>query len=287
MDNDLKQRISQLRISDAAKEVLQLSGISVLEEANTYDIDNFTTLLSTYSPDVVLEIKKLLRKYGLPNGLKDLKLSNEVIKVLNDATIFNTAELLTASRSDLYLLFKANEEELDQINRVFEFYAINQLTEEDFDEHAEILKSQQDVADINLQQRIQKEVKKIRKGYGSRTYNHLKIRLASPDEIRAWSYGEVENHETINYRTAKPEEGGLFCERIFGPTKSFQCRCGKKQVSNSGQICPKCGVEITDSLVRRERMGHIEPQAPIVHTWYLKNTPSRLAILLGIKAKAL
>ncbi len=287
MDNDLKQRISQLRISDAAKEVLQLSGISVLEEANTYDIDNFTTLLSTHSSDVVLEIKKLLRKYGLPNGLKDLKLSKEVIKVLNDATIFNTAELLTASRSDLYLLFKANEEELDQINRVFEFYGINQLTEEDFDEHAEILKSQQDVADINLQQRIQKEVKKIRKGYGSRTYNHLKIRLASPDEIRTWSYGEVENHETINYRTAKPEEGGLFCERIFGPTKSFQCRCGKKQVSNSGQICPKCGVEITDSLVRRERMGHIELQAPIVHTWYLKNTPSRLAILLGIKAKAL
>ena len=215
MDNDLKQRISQLRISDAAKEVLQLSGISVLEEANTYDIDNFTTLLSTHSPDVVLEIKKLLRKYGLPNGLKDLKLSNEVIKVLNDATIFNTAELLTASRSDLYLLFKANEEELDQINRVFEFYGINQLTEEDFDEHAEILKSQQDVADINLQQRIQKEVKKIRKGYGSRTYNHLKIRLASPMKLELGLMAKLKTMKLLTTVQLNLKKAGYFVKEYL------------------------------------------------------------------------
>ena len=287
MDSNLQLKISQLRISEAAKEALTLSGITILKDADTFDIENFKTLLSAHTPDVVYEIKRLLRQYGLPLKLKDLLLSDSVIKVLNEATIFTTHELLTANRSDLYLLFKSNQSEIDEINRAFEFYNIDILSEEDYDEHAEILKGQQDVADINLQQRIQKEVKKIRKGYGSRTYNHLKIRLASPDEIRAWSYGEVENHETINYRTAKPEEGGLFCERIFGPTKSYQCRCGKKQVSNSGQICPKCGVEITDSLVRRERMGHIELHAPIVHTWYLKNSPSRLAILLGIKAKAL
>ena len=287
MDGDLKLKVSQLRISDAAKEALTLSGISVLEDANTYDLDNFRTILGVYAPDVVGEIKKILRKHGLPSNLKDLKLTDDVIKVLIDASIFNTFDLLTANRSNLYRLFRSEEFELAEINNVFDFYGVDALTEQDFDEHAELLRSQQDVADINLTQRIQKEVKKIRKGYGSRTYNHLKIRLASPDEIRAWSYGEVENHETINYRTAKPEEGGLFCERIFGPTKSHQCRCGKKQVSNHGQICPKCGVEITDSLVRRERMGHIELQAPVVHTWYLKNTPSRLAILLGIKAKAL
>ncbi|MDD3067753.1 MAG: DNA-directed RNA polymerase subunit beta', partial [Acholeplasmataceae bacterium] len=141
--------------------------------------------------------------------------------------------------------------------------------------------------DIDLQERIHRHVQPIRKGYGSRTYSHLKIRLASPDEIRQWSYGEVKTHETINYRTSKPEIGGLFCEQIFGPTRDYQCACGKKQSGNKGQICQKCGIEITESKVRRERMGHIELEAPVVHTWYLKNSPSRLAILLGIKAKAL
>ncbi len=287
MDGDLKQKISQMRISDAAKEALTLSGIVVLEDANTYDLDNFKTILGVYTPDVVDEIKKILRKFGLPSRLKDLKLTEDVIKILLDANINNTFDLLTTNRSNLYRLFRYEEYELIEINNVFDFYGIEPLNEEDFDEHAELLRSQQDVADINLTQRIQKEVKRSRKGYGSRSYNHFKIRLAAPEEIRAWSFGEVENHETINYRTAKPEEGGLFCERIFGPTKNHQCRCGKKQISNHGQICPKCGVEITEAIVRRERMGHIELQAPVVHTWYLKNTPSRLAILLGIKAKAL
>nr|WP_245587890.1 DNA-directed RNA polymerase subunit beta' [Acholeplasma granularum] len=127
----------------------------------------------------------------------------------------------------------------------------------------------------------------IRKTYGSKAFTHFKIRLASPDEIRNWSYGEVINHETINYRTSKPEPGGLFDERIFGPTRDYQCACGKKQTVNKGQVCPKCGIEITESKVRRERMGHINLEAPVVHTWYLKNSPSRLAILLGIKAKQL
>ena len=287
MNVDLKLKISQLKISDEAKQALFLTGIMTLEDANTYDIDNFRTILGTLNPEVEDEIKKLLLKYGLPSNLKDLKLTDDVTKVLIDANINSTIDLLTANRSNLYRLFRNDEFELGEINNVYSFYGLDALTEADFDEHAELLRSQQDVEDINITKRIQKEVKRTRKGYGSRTYNHFKIRLASPDEIRAWSYGEVQNHETINYRTAKPEEGGLFCERIFGPTKSHQCRCGKKQVSNHGQICPKCGVEITDSLVRRERMGHIELEAPVVHTWYLKNSPSRLAILLGIKAKAL
>lgn len=123
----------------------------------------------------------------------------------------------------------------------------------------------------------------------SQKFSHLKIRLASPEEIRSWSYGEVKNHETINYRTLKPEKDGLFCERIFGPQKDYQCACSNKSKKSShpGKKCPVCGVEITESKVRRERMGHIELEAPVVHTWYLRNSPSRLATLLDIKAKDL
>ncbi|MFK5883024.1 MAG: DNA-directed RNA polymerase subunit beta' [Candidatus Izemoplasma sp.] len=123
----------------------------------------------------------------------------------------------------------------------------------------------------------------------SQRFSHYKIRLASPDEIRGWSFGEVKKHETINYRTLKPEKDGLFCEVIFGPTKDFQCACSNKSKRNShtGKKCPVCGVEITESKVRRERMGHIELAAPVVHTWYLRNAPSRLATLLALKAKDL
>jgi len=123
----------------------------------------------------------------------------------------------------------------------------------------------------------------------SQRYSHYKIRLASPEEIRGWSFGEVKKHETINYRTLKPEKDGLFCEVIFGPTKDYQCACNNKskRSSHTGKKCPVCGVEITESKVRRERMGHIELAAPVVHTWYLRNSPSRLATLLDIKAKDL
>jgi len=123
----------------------------------------------------------------------------------------------------------------------------------------------------------------------SQRFSHYKIRLASPEEIRGWSFGEVKKHETINYRTLKPEKDGLFCEVIFGPTKDYQCACSNKskRSSHTGKKCPVCGVEITESKVRRERMGHIELAAPVVHTWYLRNSPSRLATLLDIKAKDL
>jgi DNA-directed RNA polymerase subunit beta' len=123
----------------------------------------------------------------------------------------------------------------------------------------------------------------------SQRFSHYKIRLASPEEIRGWSFGEVKKHETINYRTLKPEKDGLFCEVIFGPTKDYQCACSNKSKRNShaGKKCPVCGVEYTESKVRRERMGHIELAAPVVHTWYLRNSPSRLATLLDIKAKDL
>ena len=112
---------------------------------------------------------------------------------------------------------------------------------------------------------------------GYHTFNAIKIGLASPDLIRQWSYGEVKKPETINYRTLKPERDGLFCERIFGPTKDWECHCGKyKKVRFKGKICDKCGVEVTRSKVRRERMGHIELAAPVSHIWYFKGIPSRM-----------
>lgn len=122
----------------------------------------------------------------------------------------------------------------------------------------------------------------------SKQYKYIKIGLASPEEILSWSHGEVLKHETINYRTLKPEPDGLFCEKIFGPSKDYQCACGKsKRNTDKGKICEKCGVEITESKVRRERMGHIKLASPVVHTWFLRNSPSPLATLLDIKTKDL
>ncbi len=119
-------------------------------------------------------------------------------------------------------------------------------------------------------------------------FDAIRISLASPEAIRAWSYGEVTKPETINYRTLKPEHGGLFCERIFGPTKDWECYCGKyKRIRHAGTICDKCGVEVTRSKVRRERMGHIELAAPVAHIWYVKGTPSRLGLLLDISPRNL
>ena len=122
----------------------------------------------------------------------------------------------------------------------------------------------------------------------STQYKYIKIGLASPEEILSWSHGEVLKHETINYRTLKPEPDGLFCEKIFGPMKDYQCACGKsKRNTDKGKICDKCGVEITESKVRRERMGHIKLASPVVHTWFLRNSTSPLATLLDIKTKDL
>ena len=120
----------------------------------------------------------------------------------------------------------------------------------------------------------------------AKKYDYMQIGIASPEEILSWSHGEVTKPETINYRTLKPERGGLFCEVIFGPQKDYVCGCGKtKRTTEKGKICEKCGVELTESKVRRERMGHIALLAPVVHTWYIKNSPSKIAILLDMKSK--
>ncbi len=119
-------------------------------------------------------------------------------------------------------------------------------------------------------------------------FSAIRIHLASPDQIRSWSYGEVVKPETINYRTLKPERDGLFCERIFGPTKDWECACGKyKRIRFRGIVCDKCGVEVTRSRVRRERMGHIELAAPITHIWFLKGTPSRIGQIIDITPRDL
>ena len=114
-------------------------------------------------------------------------------------------------------------------------------------------------------------------------FNGLKVKLASPEEILSWSMGEVTKTENINYRSWRPEKDGLFCEKIFGPSRDYECYCGKyKKIRFKGVICDKCGVEVTTSKVRRERMGHISLAAPVTHLWYLRNTPSPLSVILDV-----
>ncbi len=121
-----------------------------------------------------------------------------------------------------------------------------------------------------------------------RDFDSIQIKLASPEKILEWSYGEITKAETINYRTLKPEMDGLFCERIFGPSKDYECACGKyKRMRYKGMVCEKCGVEVTTSKVRRERMGHIKLATPIAHIWYSKGTPNKMSLLLGISTKEL
>ena len=119
-------------------------------------------------------------------------------------------------------------------------------------------------------------------------FDGLKIAIASPEKIRSWSYGEVKKAETINYRTLKPERDGLFCEKIFGPTKDFECSCGKyKRLRYKNIVCDRCGVEVTRSKVRRERMGHIELATPVSHIWFFKGIPSRMGLVLDMSPRVL
>ena len=119
-------------------------------------------------------------------------------------------------------------------------------------------------------------------------FEKISISLASPEDIKGRSSGEVLKPETVNYRTYKPERDGLFCEKIFGPTKDYECHCGKyKRIRYRGIVCDRCGVEVTEKKVRRERMGHIELTVPVAHIWYFKSAPNKIAALLGIPSKKL
>ncbi|MEG0722309.1 MAG: DNA-directed RNA polymerase subunit beta', partial [Lachnospiraceae bacterium] len=124
--------------------------------------------------------------------------------------------------------------------------------------------------------------------YQPMSFDAIKIGLASPEKILEWSHGEVTKPETINYRTLKPEKDGLFCERIFGPSKDWECHCGKyKKIRYKGVICDRCGVEVTKASVRRERMGHIDLAAPVSHIWYFKGIPSRMGLILDLSPRTL
>ena len=284
----LNLKVSTLKLSENSLTQLKLSGIEQLEDFNTFSLKELKMLLG----ESFEEISSVLRRYTLPRDLNGFELSEESIQILKKAKVSDLVDLISFDRHTLYYLFEEDEILRKEINDILSFYGYDELTKPSneivnqsstIDIDSRISEQQK----IDVQSRINNSRIVDQKVYGSKTFSHLKIRLASPDEIKQWSYGEVRTHETINYRTSKPEEGGLFCERIFGPTRDYQCTCGKKQSGNKGQICSKCGIEITESKVRRERMGHIELEAPVVHTWYLKNSPSRLAILLGIKAKQL
>ncbi|WP_181451611.1 DNA-directed RNA polymerase subunit beta' [Candidatus Phytoplasma oryzae] len=265
---NLNIKIEDFFSSPKILEGLKSIGINYLIDFNSYSLSNLKYLLGQ---EIIYEIIFVLKKFFLPSDLKNLDLSANLINILQKNKIINLRSLLEANNILLLEILKENKIFLEEINNIFTLYNHNQLF---------IIKENLVKKDFLIKNKKNKE-------YGSREYEYFKIRLASPHEIRQWSYGEIVNYETINYRTAKPEMGGLFCPKIFGPIKDLQCFCTKKVTLRKGQICSKCGVEITEQKVRRERMGHIELAAPIVHTWYLNSSPSRLAILLGIKAKEL
>ena len=132
-----------------------------------------------------------------------------------------------------------------------------------------------------------KDLVKLLKQQGQAdAFNAIAIGLASPEKIRSWSFGEVKKPETINYRTFKPERDGLFCAKIFGPVKDYECLCTKyKRLKHRGVVCEKCGVEVTQAKVRRERMGHIDLASPVAHIWYLKSLPSRMGLMLDMSLR--
>ena len=135
---------------------------------------------------------------------------------------------------------------------------------------------------------MQKDIDKLfnNKDVIAKEFTRIKITIASPEKIKSWSFGEIKKPETINYRTFRPEKDGLFCSRIFGPIKDYECLCGKyKRMKFRGIICEKCGVEVTKSNVRRDRMGHIELACPVAHIWFLKSLPSRISSAVDMKLK--
>ncbi|CCV65328.1 DNA-directed RNA polymerase, subunit beta' [Paracholeplasma brassicae] len=278
--------IKELKLSQATTDNLNLSGIDYLDDLNTFTLKELKLILKT--DQSFEEMVPVLRKYVLPVLISNLALSSELEESLEQKGITKLEDLLAITEPVLSEVIAQDGLLYDELNDLFELYGHKLPEKTNIVSVTEKAEEIVDNTPISVDAYVKAQQANPRsKAYGSTDYSHLKIRLASPQEIRAWSYGEVLKHETINYRTLKPEEGGLFCERIFGPTKDYQCACGKKRNLDKGQVCDKCGVEITESKVRRERMGHIELEAPVVHTWYLKNSPSRLALLLDIKAKDL
>ncbi|WP_323847624.1 MAG: DNA-directed RNA polymerase subunit beta' [Phytoplasma sp.] len=275
---ELKVKIEEFNLSEVNIQSLKSIGINFLKDFNSYTLNDLMNLLDKKCFE---EITPILKQNYLPENLENLNLIDNVILILRNNNINNCRELFEVDHKFLRHLFK-NEKlsYLANIEELFILYKCDFRRESDFKKEINLEIKNESTETFHKKNGFEKK-------YGSREYEYFKIRLASPEEIRQWSYGEIVNYETINYRTAKPEIGGLFCPKIFGPSKDLQCACLKKKVSKSSKFCLKCGVEITEQKVRRERMAHIELASPVVHTWYLNSSPSRLAILLGIKAKEL
>ncbi|MGA0448058.1 MAG: DNA-directed RNA polymerase subunit beta' [Candidatus Phytoplasma pyri] len=254
-----KIKIKNINISERIINKLKLLGINYLEEFNIFNLNDLKNLLKEDFSSII----PILKQYSLPSDFKNLHLEQLVIEKLYDNGITDFSSLILTSKEVLGKIFYNDLDAIENLNNLFILYEIDTIK---FSSQSDLLSNS-------------------KKNNSNRNYKHFKIRLSSSDEIRQWSYGEIVNYETINYRTSKPEIGGLFCQKIFGPVKDFQCICAKKQIVNKGQICSRCNVEFTESKVRRERMAHIELATPVVHTWYFNNSPSRLSILLGIKAK--
>ncbi|MDO8059053.1 DNA-directed RNA polymerase subunit beta' ['Crotalaria aegyptiaca' phytoplasma] len=283
----LNMKIEDFTLTKRTLKNLKSIGINSLNDINNYHLNELVSLLNEES---FREFIVILKKYGLPESLNNLNLNQEVLDILCQNNIFNCFSLLTTDKDVLLKLFSYNHSHQDLVMNILNLY---NGSKNNFNQ--KIDNSVADIEDIVLKNENNENEsasswiidKAIFANNSNREYDYFKIRLSSPHEIRQKSYGEVVNYETINYRTAKPEKGGLFCPIIFGPVQDLQCICSKKQTLKKGQICSKCGVEITEQLVRRERMGHIDLAAPVVHTWFLNSLPSRLAILLGMKAKEL
>ena len=219
----LNLKVSTLKLSENSLTQLKLSGIEQLEDFNTFSLKELKMLLG----ESFEEISSVLRRYTLPRDLNGFELSEESIQILKKAKVNDLVDLISFDRHTLYYLFEEDEILRKEINDILSFYGYDELTKPSneivnqsstIDIDSRISEQQK----IDVQSRINNSRIVDQKVYGSKTFSHLKIRLASPDEIKQWSYGEVRTHETINYRTSKPEEGGLFCERIFGPTRDYQ-----------------------------------------------------------------
>ncbi|MDR2822644.1 MAG: DNA-directed RNA polymerase subunit beta' [Acholeplasmatales bacterium] len=277
--------IEKIGLSAELKDQLKMLSLEEESDINTFDVNDLKMMLSDSFEEFYEEV---LKPFHLPNQLAAFKLEPSLIKILESAKIKDVRSLIDCPRSILYELVKDDmfdKKAVDDILGFFGFAPLEGITA--IQTQNAYVQADDEETVIDVKDRLKKVRVDAHTSLGVRKYSHFKIRLASPSEIKQWSYGEVKNTETLNYRSGKPVIDGLFCEKIFGPIKDCQCACGKKQAANIGTVCEKCGIEITDSKVRRERMGHIELASPIVHPWYLKNSPSILALLLNIKAKEL
>ena len=223
MAKDKKVFVKDLKLSEETTLNLTLSGIDTLDDFNTFTLKELRLLLKT--EDAFNEIIPVLKKYLLPVDVENLALSKELENALKQINITDTKSLLELGVEDLHEVIAHDGLLYDELQVIFDMYGISMP-----DKTALVHTHETEEAIVDEDTPISVDAfvkanlaKPKNKAYGSTDYSHLKIRLASPEEIRAWSYGEVLKHETINYRTLKPEEGGLFCERIFGPTKDYQC----------------------------------------------------------------